>query len=148
LETSLFFGVLSLLLVLVEGPLLGRLVRRVREPWLIIAGCALLGVNFLLMQSLRVELVYLAAALFALGNGIMWPSLVSIVAKAGGERFQGAVQGLAGGAGSLAAIVGLIGGGIAFGLVGAGTFVASAALAFASAGLAVRLLVRPRGRVA
>jgi MFS family permease len=147
-ETSLFFGVLSLLLVIVEGPMLSRLVRRVREPWLVIVGCALLGVNFLLMQSFRVEWVYVAAAFFALGNGIMWPSLVSIVAETGGQRFQGAVQGLAGGAGSLAAIVGLIGGGIAFGLVGAGTFVASAALAFASAGLAVRLLVRPRGRVA
>jgi MFS transporter, DHA1 family, tetracycline resistance protein len=143
-ETGLFFGVLSLLLVGVEGPLLGRLARRVPEPWLVVGGCAVLGLNFLLMQSQRTEVVYLGAALFALGNGVMWPSLVSIVAATGGERLQGAVQGLVGGAGSLAAIVGLIGGGLAFGLLGAGAFVAAAGLAFAAAALALWLLRAPR----
>lgn len=145
-KTGVFFGVLSFLLVLVEGPLLGWLMRRrIPEAWLVIAGCAVLGVNFLLMQSVNTAWLYLGVALFALGNGIMWPTLDSIVAATGGDRLQGAVQGLMGGAGSLASILGLIGGGIAFERVGAGTFVAAAAFAFASALLALRLVRQPLG---
>lgn len=138
-ETGIFFSVLSLLMVIVEGPVLAGLSRRMREPVLVICGCLILGVNFLLMQSNQAVWIYVGAVFFALGNGIMWPSVVSLVAAAGGERFQGSVQGLAGSAGSLASIVGLVGGGIAFGVFGAGTFLASAALAFTSFGLSFRL---------
>jgi hypothetical protein len=42
--------------------------------------------------------------------------------------------------GSLAAIVGLVAGGLAFGLVGAATFAISAGLAFVAAALAVGLV--------
>jgi len=44
-EMGIFFAVLSLLLVLTQGPLLSRLARRVREPWLI-SGGLLLALNF------------------------------------------------------------------------------------------------------
>jgi MFS family permease len=97
------------------------------------------------MQSDETELIYVGAALFAAGNGIMWPSVVSLVAKVAGDRFQGAVQGMAGSAGSVASIIGLVFGGIAYGAVGASTFLVSAALAYISSGLSLRLLgMRPR----
>lgn len=139
-DTGVFFAVLSALMVLVQGPVLGWLSRRVSEPPLVIAGCFVLGANFLFMMADHTGLIYAGAVLFALGNGLMWPSLVSVVASVGGAQHQGAVQGLAGSAGSLAAVVGLIGGGIAFALVGVGTFAASAALAFGSGALAFALL--------
>lgn len=116
-EMGIFFAVLSLLLVLTQGPLLSRLARRVREPWLI-SGGLLLALNFFLMQYGRVELLYLAALLFALGDGVMWPLVESTVARVGGVEDQGAVQGIADSAGSLANIIGLLLGGIAYESVG------------------------------
>jgi MFS family permease len=138
--TGVFFAVLSLLLVVVEGPLLAWIAPRTRDTTLVVAGSAVLGANFLFMGSTQPAWVYVGAALFALGNGLMWPSLVSLAARIGGRSRQGVVQGLVGGVGSLAAIVGLVAGGLAFGLVGAATFAISAGLAFVAAALAVGLV--------
>ena len=139
-ETGIFFAVLSLLMVVVQGPLLSRLSRHVSEARLVLFGCLMLGTNFLFMQSSRVDLIYVGAAFFALGNGLMWPSLVALVAKVAGSRFQGITQGLAGSAGSLAGIGGLVAGGFAFGFIGSATFLVSALLAYVSFGLSFRLL--------
>lgn len=46
--------------------------------------------------SRRVEVLYAGTTLMALGNGLMWPSLLSIPSKASDLSTQGAVQGLAG----------------------------------------------------
>jgi predicted MFS family arabinose efflux permease len=137
-----FFAVLSLLLVLAQGPLLSRLAPRVREPWLISAGLLFLGANFLLMQQGRTELLYLAAVLFALGDGIMWPSVESTVAQAGGAQDQGVVQGVADSAGSLASIGGLLLGGIAYHAAGPQTSLISAGFAFLAFFLSLWLLRR------
>jgi MFS family permease len=139
LDTGIFFSVLSLLLVIVEGPVLSWLSKRVTEAPLVVVGCLALGVNFLLLTSSRIELIYLGAALFALGNGIMWPSLESFTARAGGSRFQGTVQGLIGSAGSLAAVFGLVAGGVVFAWVGVGTLLVSTALALLCSALALWL---------
>ena len=52
--------------------------------------------------------MYVAVILFALGNGLMWPSFMSILSKLAGTVLQGAVQGVAGSFGGLASIIGLI----------------------------------------
>ena len=51
--------------------------------------------------------IYIGTALIALGNGIMWPSLLSVLAKAADRDVQGAVQGLAGSVAAVASILGL-----------------------------------------
>lgn len=136
---GLFFAVLSTMIVIVEGPVLARLSQRFSEPTLILIGLPLLGTNFILMSSPRIEFLYAGAALFALGNGLMWPSVVSMVSKVASDRFQGAVQGVAGSAGSLASIVGLVLGGITFSAIGVGTFLICAAIAYGAFVLAWRL---------
>jgi MFS family permease len=138
-DIGAFFAILSLMIVVVEGPVLARLSRRFSEPTLIIAGLPILGTNFVLMQSTNVGVLYVGAALFAIGNGIMWPSVVSMVSKVAADRFQGAVQGVAGSAGSLASIVGLVMGGVAYSAIGVGTFLICAGIAYASFALALRL---------
>ena len=140
-EMGIFFAVLSLLLVLTQGPLLSRLARRVREPWLINGGL-LPALHFFLMQYGRAELLYLAALLFALGDGVMWPSVESTVARVGGAEDQGAGQGIADSAGSLANIIGLPLGGIAYESVGPKTFLLSAGCALVAFVLSLRLLHR------
>ena len=138
-QMGVFFVTLSAVLVIVEGPVLSRLSRRFPEPALIIVGLVILGTNFVLLTSTHTGLVFLSAVLFAIGNGIMWPPMVSLVSKMAKAEYQGHLQGLTVSVGSLASIVGLILGGIAYSTIGAGTFLISAALAYLAFLLAFRL---------
>ena len=78
--------------------------------------------------------------LFALGNGLMWPSFMSILSKRAGSVHQGAVQGVAGSFGSLASIIGLLAGGLLYNLLGAATFLISAGIIFLVAVMSVKHL--------
>ena len=139
-ETGIFFSSLSVMLVIIEGPVLSKLSKKYKEPPLVIVGCLILGANFVFMKSTETILLYAAAALFAIGNGIMWPSMVSLVSKVAGDRHQGAIQGLAGSAGSLSSVTGLILGGVLFSFIDSATMLISASLAFISFVMAFRLL--------
>jgi MFS transporter, DHA1 family, tetracycline resistance protein len=66
----------------------------------------ILGANFILLISNNIVLVYGAAVLFAAGNGLMWPSVMSILSKRAGTINQGAVQGVTSSFSSLASIIG------------------------------------------
>ena len=72
--------------------------------------------------------VLIGILLFAAGNGIMWPSFLSMISKSAESKYQGAVQGFASSSGSLASIIGLITGGILFGVLGPNTFILPAVI--------------------
>ena len=127
---GIFFAVLSGILVLVEGPVLTVLSKHFSDEALVITGNIILVGNFLLIATGNIWLIYLSAVLFAVGNGISWPSFLSILSRIAGKSYQGAVQGLASGAGSLSSIIGLIMGGILFHWLGAFTFIIVAAVMF------------------
>jgi len=99
-----------------------------------------LAINFIFFVSNNTVLVYGAAILFAVGNGLMWPSFMSILSKRAGSVLQGAVQGVAGSFGSLASIIGLIAGGLLYNLLGAATFLISAGIIFLVAVMSIKLL--------
>jgi hypothetical protein len=99
----------------------------------------ILGTNFALLISNTAVLIYGAAVLFAFGNGLMWP-VMSILSKRAGTLYQGAVQGVASIFASLANIIGLTSGGILYILIGATTFLISAAVIFTVFILSFRLL--------
>ena len=127
---GIFFAVLSGMMVLVQGPILRRALKKFSEEKLVIIGSVILGTNFALLISNNVVLIYGAAVLFAFGNGLMWTSVMSILSKRAGTLYQGAVQGVASSFASLANIIGLITGGILYILIGATTFLISAAVIF------------------
>ena len=129
-DTGLFFSVLSLMMVFVQGPVLSRVAKIWSDDLLIVVGSLILGTNFVLLISSSIMTIYLAAALFALGNGLMWPSVLSLLSKAAGEKYQGSVQGIAGSSGSLASILGLIIGGILYELLDTGIFLVSAGIIY------------------
>ncbi len=139
-DTGIYFSVLSLMMVVVQGPVLSRLSSKCSSAFLVIVGNVILGTNFLLLTSPNKIILYTAAALFALGNGVMWPSFLSILSRVAGEKNQGAVQGFASSFGSFASIVGLIMGGVLYGFLGAVTFWVSAAIIFGTAILSFKLL--------
>jgi len=126
--TGTFFAVLSLMMVLVQGPVLRWAGRRWTERPLVLAGSALLALSFPLFGSSSAAWIYTGAALLALGNGVMWPSLLALLSKAAGDEVQGAVQGVAGSSAALASIAGLVVGGVLFGELGTQVFYLAAAL--------------------
>lgn len=127
-QMGTYFAVLSLLMVIVQGPILQWLSEVVAETRLILVGGVVLGLNFVFLSFQGEIWPWVAAVFFAVGNGVMWPSFLSVIAKVAGKKYQGAVQGLSTSAGSVAAIVGLILGGFVYEHFQAQVFVASAVL--------------------
>lgn len=125
-DTGIFFAVLSLLMVLVQGPVLGRVSRKVSDRLLVMVGSLILSGSFVYFIAGGKALIYTGAALLALGNGLMWPSMMSILSKVAGETHQGAVQGLAGSVGATASVIGLVVGGVLYGIFSEWIFVMSA----------------------
>ncbi len=139
---GIFFTVLSGVMIFVQSIVLPWLTKRVANIWLFIVGNILLIVCFALMTTESLLLTYVAAALFGMGNGISWPSFLGMLSRVGDKKQQGAIQGFAGSAGSLASIIGMLSGGFIYSQLGGQIFYLSAGglLIIAIAGLAL-----PRG---
>ena len=129
-EMGIFYSVLSGVMILVQGPVLRKALQKFSEEKLVVIGSLILGVNFALFMFNSTVLVYVALVLFALGNGLMWPSFMSILSKRAGTVHQGVIQGVGSSMGSLASIIGLIMGGLLYNLIGPTTFLISAAVIF------------------
>jgi len=139
-EMGIFYAVLSGIMILVQGPILRKALQKFSENKLVIIGSLVLGINFIFFLSNNILLIYTAAILFAIGNGLMWPSLLSILAKKAGTVHQGAVQGVASSFASLASIIGLTIGGVLYSAIGATTFLISAGVIFTVFIISFRLL--------
>jgi MFS family permease len=139
-----YFAVLSVLMVAVQAFVLPRAAKRWTDVQLIVSGAVMLGGNFALLLSGNLVAIWAAVALFAAGNGVMWPSAVALLSKVAGDEQQGAVQGLAGSVGSLASIGGLIAGGLIYETLGTATFALAAALILVAGAIALPLKVQAR----
>jgi MFS transporter, DHA1 family, tetracycline resistance protein len=139
-QMGIFYAVLSGIMVLVQGPILRKALKKFSEEQLVIIGSVILGTNFILFVSPDIILVYGAAVLFAVGNGLMWPSVMSILANRAGTVYQGTVQGVANSFASLASIIGLLVGGLLYNMLGATTFLVSAGVIFTVFIMSFRLM--------
>ncbi len=129
-DIGFFFSYLGLTTVIVQGPLLSRAAKIYSDSSLVLLGSFILGVGFLFLTAETRIGVYIGGLLFSLGNGLMWPSFLAILSRAGERKVQGSIQGLAASVGSLASIVGLILGGALFDVMGNATFFLSGVLFF------------------
>jgi MFS family permease len=137
---GIFYTVLSGIMVLVQGPILRKALKKFSEEKLVLIGSVILGTNFILYLSPDIILIYGAAVLFAVGNGLMWPPVMSILSNRAGNIHQGTVQGIANSFASLASIIGLLVGGLLYNLLGATTFLVSAGAIFTVFVLSFRLI--------
>jgi DHA1 family tetracycline resistance protein-like MFS transporter len=115
-------------MVLVQGPVLRRALKRFSEEKLVIIGSLILGTNFVLFVSNNIVSVGGAAILFAVGNGPMWPSFMSILLD------------VAGSFGGLASIIGLTLGGFLYDIIEGLTFLISAGVILPIFVMSFRLL--------
>lgn len=143
-QLGVYFTVMGLLMATVEGPVLSRLSRRSEDRSLVIAGSFVLAASFVFFTSDRTAVIYAGTVLVAVGNGLMWPSLLAVLSKATDRRTQGAVQGFASSATAVASIGGLIAGGVLYGALGSQVFLLSAAFTVLVLMLAFRI-TRPVG---
>jgi MFS transporter, DHA1 family, tetracycline resistance protein len=139
-QMGIFFAVLSGIIVAVQGPILRKALKKFSEEQLVIIGSVILGTNFILLVSSDTILIYAAAVLFAVGNGLMWPPVMSILSNRAGTVYQGTVQGVANSFSSLASIIGLIMGGLLYTTLGATTFLISAGVIFTVFIMSFRLM--------
>ncbi len=129
-QLGIFYAILSGIMVLIQGPVLRKALKRFSEEKLVIIGSVILATNFILFVSNNIVSVGGAIILFAAGNGLMWPSFMSILSRYAGSKLQGSVQGIAGSFGGLASILGLVLGGFLYNSIGAATFLISAGVIF------------------
>jgi MFS transporter, DHA1 family, tetracycline resistance protein len=138
-QLGIFYAVLSGIMVLVQGPILRKALKKFSEEKLVVIGSLILGTNFILFVSNNIVSVGGALVLFAVGNGLMWPSFMSILSRRAGSKLQGAVQGVAGSFGGLASIIGLTLGGVLYNSIGGATFLISAGIIYAIFVMSFRL---------
>lgn len=127
-KLGIFFTLSSVIMVIIQGPVLSYLADKVLDRWLVIGGSFLLAISFFLLPQGSDFWAYAGVAVLAVGNGLMWPSFLSLLSNVGSPTQQGTIQGFASSMGSAASIVGLVLGGILFGFFGPSLFYVAAGI--------------------
>ncbi|SEM13935.1 Predicted arabinose efflux permease, MFS family [Aquimarina amphilecti] len=122
-DLGIFLAYSSFIMILVQGPLLSFLSGKVSNIMLITLGVLLLSLSFFLLSFNDLIVLYIANTILSLGNGLMWPSFLSLLSRAGNRSIQGTIQGYGNSMGSLASIFGLVLGGIMFESMGVKIFI-------------------------
>ncbi|HUO86369.1 MAG TPA: MFS transporter [Thermoanaerobaculia bacterium] len=118
-ETSWLFVLVGVVMVVVQGGLVGRAVARWGERRLIPVGMAAMAIGLLLIGSSgAVATLALALAVLAFGAGLNNPSTLGLLSQLTGEETQGGVLGLSRSFGALARTVGPLAGTWIFGQAG------------------------------
>ncbi len=113
-QLGLFLAYFSLMMILVQGPLLSSVSKRFDKRSLVLFGSLTLIPGFMLLTRSDIPFLYLGVTVMALGNGLMWPSFLNILGSKGDVSIQGSIQGYGASMGSIARMTGLITGGILF----------------------------------
>ncbi len=145
-DTGIFFSTMGLMMAVVQGPVLRRALRIWSDRFLLSAGSLLLGLSFLCFMASGTAIIYVGTGLLALGNGVMWPSLLGVISRAADEDAQGAVQGLATSGAAVASIVGLVVGGLLYGVMEERVFLLSAVITAVACVLSLTLSATPPSR--
>lgn len=123
-ETSWLFVFVGIVLVVVQGGLLGRLVRRFGERSLILSGIVLMALGLVLLPltpaGSKLGILLLSLLLLAVGQGVHNPSSLGLLSRLTDERSQGGTIGISRSFGALARTLGPAVGTWIFGAFGSG----------------------------
>jgi len=138
-EVGIIFVVIGTILVLVQGGLIGRIIKRYGEAQALLAGTIGIGIGLaLLAAATEPVLGVIGCSFLALGMGLASPSTSSLISKEAAADEQGSILGVNQSVGSLARILGPAVAGQAFEfagpsapyMVGTVVMVISAAIAY------------------
>ncbi len=109
IDMAYLFFFMGVIVAGIQGGLIGRLARALGERKLVAIGAASFTIGLVMVPSVyRVSLLYVIAFFIAVGQGLCYPSLTSLVTKASPPKEHGSMLGLASGIGSLARFLGPI----------------------------------------
>jgi MFS family permease len=142
MQLAWFFLFMGVIVATIQGGLIGRLAKALGEKTLVIIGAASFTIGLALVPTVwHVPYLYVVAFFVAIGQGLTYPSLTSLVTKASPPNEHGSMLGLASGIGSLARFIGPILSGAFYDLAQArGAFYGQAAIVFCA--LCVALWMR------
>ena len=138
LKVGWYFAFIGLIIIIVQGGLIGRLTKRLGDwplailgPVLVAAGmCGYVGVAF----AASLALLLLSGATNAVGRSFQQPTMSSLISKFASRDEQGVAFGLYHGLGSLARVAGPVIAGIAYPFLrNTGQFIVAAGVAVAMA---------------
>ncbi|MBF6592142.1 MAG: MFS transporter [Ktedonobacterales bacterium] len=148
-QNGYLFTYIGVLVVGMQGGLVGRLVKRWGERRLLFAGLALLAGGLALLPVIaNLSALLLALGFLSVGEGAVTPTISALLSLASSADAQGETLGLAQGVSGLGRVLGPLLGGALFALVGASApFVVGSALALCAAGVAAPSLAPSRAPV-
>ena len=104
-EIGYVFGFVGFLGIILQGLLIGRLVKRFGEVTLAAAGFASLVLGYLTLGlATAVSLLLIVAVVSGFGNGVLRPALTSLITHQAAQHEQGVVLGITQSLSSIAAI--------------------------------------------
>ncbi|HEY5921980.1 MAG TPA: MFS transporter [Kofleriaceae bacterium] len=112
-EVGLLFMFSGFLGILLQGGLIGRLVKRFGEPKLIVAGFAAASLCYITLGfAYTVTMILVVALMSAFGNGVLRPVLTSRITQVAGRHEQGIAIGISGSLSSFAMMMAPPAGGV------------------------------------
>ncbi|MEP6706275.1 MAG: MFS transporter [Pyrinomonadaceae bacterium] len=110
-HTGWLFAYVGVIAVIIQGGLIGRLVKRFGELPLVIVGAlffagSLFAVPFVGPNAGGIVALLIGGGIFSLGNSLATPALTSLASKSAGAAEQGSVLGVTQSVASLARVVG------------------------------------------
>jgi multidrug resistance protein len=144
-QNGYVFAYVGIIIVVMQGGLVGWLVGRWGERPLLIGGLALLSVGLILLPfSSSVGMLLAAVGLLSVGEGAVAPTTSALLSLASGAGRQGETLGLAQGIGSLGRIIGPLAAGWLYLTFGASApFLAGGMLTMAALLVALSALRQP-----
>jgi MFS family permease len=146
-QNGYIFAYVGIVIVIMQGGMVGRLVRRFGEHRLQVAGLALLAGGLLLLPlNGGLALLVVALGVLSIGEGAVTPTTSALLSFASPAESQGELLGLAQGMGGLGRVIGPLAAGWLFSAAGIGApFAIAGALTVLALLLAIPAL--PEGRV-
>jgi len=145
LDLAYFFLFMGVIVALIQGGLIGRLAKKLGEKTLVAIGAGSFTLGLAMIPTVySVPLLYVVAFFLAIGQGLTYPSLTSMVTKAAPPSEHGSMLGLATSVGSLARFLGPVVSGFLYDAARArGAFYGSAALTLVALMIAISMRGMP-----
>lgn len=133
-QNGYVFTYVGFIIVIMQGGLVGLLVKRFGEKGVMIGGLVLLAIGLALLPwSTQLGVLLLALGILSAGDGAATPTISTLLSFAGTEETQGETLGVAQGVGGLGRIIGPLFAGSAFAFGGPGVPFLIAAVLIAAA---------------
>jgi len=144
-ETGFFFTFIGLVIAVMQGVVIGPVVKRVGERGTLFLGMGVMAVGLVAQGAVHtLTALFVGGGLIAAGNGLLSPSLNALVSRASSEDDQGLNMGIVQSASSLGRITGPAMAGPLFELVAPGApLIFAGILVFIMLGIATRTVEVP-----